>query len=531
MQYKFTNKEIEQRAFLKTIINEEFKTEIGEIFNPYDYQLDVCVPIVFKKYNRILINMTTQAGKSDIISLASLLLTRFYPGEKILMIAPQGEQSTIIKNYSDKHLLESKLMKSNIAIYENETDKISKKLRRLTEQTSKYRVTFSNNSEIKIASANINQKGKSLQGHAGTTIFIDECERIPKEIIRSMIYRMILKRPDVSIICISNPIERGFMYDHINTENWHYIQVGWKRVVKESRGRITKEMIMELKKEMTPVEFTIWCESKYPDKVPGQLISNKYIEWAYNNFDKKIRERSDYSIDINGKEYDYDHFMYGFDWKIKPHPKSIFCLGTDPAGEGKDQTVHILLEKRPDGIKILRDIDVIDKDEPVKTAGRILQKVVKWGKAGFIIKYLNVDDGGLGFGTTSILNEKLYQYGNKDIIVRPIKFGGKPFKFSDLENEINNKQYEQKIKIERFQNEKSRLYINLQKEFESSKIYIPKSEKLIKQLQSINYEISSEAKIKIKDNKDKGESPDWADALAIANDIPEFETYIGGIEL
>lgn len=516
------NIDFQRNALISAICQSEFKTRKNEIFDPYNYQLDIIRPILFSTHKRILINATSRSGKSDAVSIASLLTSRFYFGKKILIIAPQGEQTRIIKDYVDLHLIQSRYIQSNLSLYSEEKDNFS----RLRESVSKLKLKFKNNSEILLASANIHHGGGNLQGLGADIIIIDESERIPIEIINGMIMRMALEDKDVIIICISNPTTRGFLYSKINDPNWLYIHIGIERAIKESRGRITQQTVDELKRTMDPVQFMIFVLSLYPDKVIGQLISNKNRDYAVEYFETKIRRKVESTgLDLDSKEYEFDNFMYGYEWIIKPDKNSIYSIGTDPAGTGKNKTIIYIIEHTKTHKKIFRDFMKIDIDNPSKTAGNMLKLIIKWAKFGIEIKYVNVDASGYsgGTGVVSILESFFKKHNITNIEVRPIKFGGSPQKIGEITEEIDKDRKIEKLNKEIDANEKARIYCNLNKLFENSLIYIPRLNNLLLDIESIKYDYNSNAERIIINEKTQGKSPDYSDALAIAVDIPTYD--------
>jgi len=435
-----------------------FKDDRGEPLEICDYQKRIMETILYEKSKKTLCWATTRAGKSLAVALALILVATFRKGKKIRIIAPTKDHTAIIMNYITQHILDHDLI---IGQLEGMGEEI-KTVERLRKQISKNRITFKNNNEIMIITASISMQGRSLIGHGGNLIVIDETEQIPAEIIRTKVMRMLGDSPDSIVFMISNPSAKGFMYEAMHDSSWKQIKIHWQDCVKE--GRLSKEFVMEQKRELTDIEFKIWYESEYPEDYEDTLIRWSWIERA--------RDRDEF--------------------KLK---KADVVWGLDVAEFGNDLTV--LTGTETDGKRYnIKAIHSWGKTDTMRTVGKCQQYRLEKGET------IYVDATGVGSGVHSRLDELGY-----DSV--PVKVGKSPEKVANSE---------------RFLNQKAQFYWRLRTLFEHDKISIPNHRELIKQLSQMRYEMTSSKKIKIIDPGEKTldgvkvgkhKSPDFADSLML----------------
>jgi hypothetical protein len=356
------NKEI-----LETISNDVyelcrllFRNDEGKPLELYNYQIEIVETIMKKTHKKTLCWATTRAGKSLAVALGAILSAVFNKGEIIPIVAPTGDHAKIIMSYVIQHVLDTETVMNTLAI-----DIKGKTAERLRAELSKKRITFKNNSEIRIISADITREGRALIGWGGNTIIVDETESIPDEIIRTKMIRMLGDSEDSIIFLISNPIKKGFMYDARTNTDWHQIKIGWEQCVNE--GRLSKEFIDEQRNSLSQIEFTIWYEADYPEDTADTLIKWKWIEEA---IEKKIEGDG--------------NIIYGAD---------IAELGTDKS---------VLTKISRIGNSIRTDeISSWEKKDTMQTVGIIVNKIMKESA-------INVDSTGVGKGVYDRLIEMGY---------------------------------------------------------------------------------------------------------------------------
>lgn len=250
-----------------------FRNDSGKPLELYDYQVEIVETIMKKTHKKTLCWATTRAGKSLAVALGAILSAVFNRGERIPIVAPTGDHAKIIMSYVIQHVLDTETVMNTLAI-----DVKGKTAERLRAELSKKRITFKNNSEIRIISADITREGRALIGWGGNTIIVDETESIPDDIIRTKMIRMLGDSEDAIIFLISNPIKKGFMYDARTNTDWHQIKINWQDCVRV--GRLTKEFVDEQRDTLSPIEFIMWYEAEYPEDTEDTLIRWKWIEEA-----------------------------------------------------------------------------------------------------------------------------------------------------------------------------------------------------------------------------------------------------------
>jgi len=454
---------------ITTLILMLFRDDEGNPLKLYSYQVEIVKDIFFKRQQRELCWATTRAGKSLAVAIAIILRALFFPGEKIRIIAPTKDHTRIVMGYVVQHLLDHPYIVDQLAI-----DYSGMGAERLKRELSKQRITFKNNSEIMILTADIAHEGRALIGHGGTLIIVDEAESIPIEIVRAKIMRMPGDRIDAMVFMISNPTQFGFMYEKKKDKIWKQIKVGWEDCVKA--GRLTTEFIEERRKDLSPIEFTIWYEADYPEELEDSLISWKKIEKA---------------------------LALG---KLMPEPdkENRWELGVDVASMGADRTVFTTVEVSQKGEHYHRDTQKTSKQSTMNTVGKVIEL-----ERQYDYHRIKVDSTGLGTGPVDRLKEQAVGYK-----VAGINFGA---------------QAARSTRERTFLNLKAEMYWNLRELFESESIYMRHDNKLVDQLSKMRFEITSGGKTKIIDPE--GKSPDEADSLALACYNPDtVETIVDSIE-
>lgn len=414
-------------------------------------QTEIVRKIILKRPRRLMIWATTRYGKSLCVALGALLACMCSPAEKIRIIAPTTSLAKRIKTYVDAHVADHEDIIKCLGFDKGISEA------KLSRELSKERITFSNGSEISIMSAGVSStndisSGRTLLGAGGSIIIVDECESIPSKLVNTHIMRMAGERPDSVVILISNPIYKGFMYEHMNDPSWETVCIDWETSVRE--GRLTREFIEDRKRNLTEAEFTMWYEARYPED-----SDNTLIKWEW------IQEATDKKFDTPGD------FMFE-------------CVGIDPAGMGKDLTVMTHIQRFGNCV-LVKDIHSWGKKELIES-GHIIADYMKENK----IMYATVDDTGLG-GLAGILREML-----PECAIVPINFGGNP------------------THEPRASNMKAELYLNLRRFFIDGEICIPNHNVLRNQLNNILVEGLPNGKQRIDDGQSK--SPDFSDSLALA---------------
>ncbi len=421
--------------------------------------------VAFMEVKRLSICAMTRYGKTFCVALGIMLFLLMNKNKKFPLIGPKSEQAGILREYMTDLVLSCKSLR-DIAELDSRSgdDKIKK-------EASKKRLTFSNGCEYRVFSAYNDASGLMGFGigSGGGILVKDEATLINTK-ANAKIDRMIGDNPDEAMIVeLMNPWERGSKaYEHWLDPTWTHIHIDWKQALKE--GRTTQEFIDEQKKELTPLEFTVLYESKFPDQSEDSIFNLSKV---------RIAEKSDINLeptkeDLENKDY------------IKP----IKIISCDVADKGLDKTtIYWGYEKNGD-YQVTGDYSE-SKSENTAVAGRINDKIVEFiGKKDEGL--VNIDCIGVGTGVVSMVREFIEQEGYDNVTVNACHFG---------ESSKNKK---------RFFNKKAENYFKLMDLFNAEQIKIPKLKELNLQLMQMKWEFSSTKRIKILDPQ---KSPDFSDGL------------------
>lgn len=334
----------------------------------------------------------------------------------------------------------------------------SKGADRLKKEASKTRLTFSNGCEYRVIS--MHGEGFAAMGHGGDVLVVDEAARLTRKQYAKLI-RMLGDDAENSILIeMYNPFDRDTVaYDHSVSFRYERIEIDYHVGIEE--GRTTQAFVDEQAENMSPLEFCVFYLSKFPDEAEDTLILWSWI--------KK-------SLDVD----------------LTPKIKGGKAVaGTDVAEMGMDLTVLMKALTKSDYYK-LYSIKDWSKKETMQTVGIVRGNTTKEIKN-------TVDATGVGSGVYSRLKEEGYN-------AIEYKGGRKPTKEKDND---------------RFDNIKAMCFWRLRTLFEEGKLQLIKHEKLIAQLRSLKYELTSSGKIRIV--KLEGKSPDFADSLmlTVSNIVPE----------
>jgi hypothetical protein len=209
---------------------------------------------------------------------------------------------------------------------------------------------------------------------------------------------------------------------------------------------------------------------------------------------------------------------------------SVLRLGVDVARFGDDETV---IAPRIGG-KIF-DLRGYNKQDTMTTAGYALATALEFriARPDITLVEIAVDDSGVGGGVTDRLNEVVLEQGLPYVII-PVNNGAKP-----TDEHYENLGTECWAIVREVLQENFTAYI----QGKQSLLEFPEDEKLITQLTTRKYRMSSRGKIALErkeDMKKRGlQSPDRADAVALTfapgvsvvidqvYDDPDYDVHIG----
>jgi len=411
---------------------------------------------------RLIISAMTRYGKTRNVAIGLLLIIASTPiefrnkSQRILIIAPTTEQTSIIRNYIAEMIAKSSILCQLV----NKPSRSSPE--QLKNEMSKKRLTFKNGWEIITLTAhgeeNEDDPAPNLMGWGGDIVVLDEACLILNKVYTQRISRMLGDNAaDCKLITLINPWNmQNFAYQQWINPQFKKIHIGWQQALQE--GRTTEFFLKEQKDTLSDYEWTVLYESNFANESEDTLIRYDWIQRAAG-------------------VYPYPKKQIEF----TSYPQTVW--GLDVAEQGADLT--ILTKAETDGVqyKILEQ-QYLRERETMATADHVSLIVPK-------TENLNIDSIGVGAGVYS----RLTQLGYKTFSIR---VGEAPLVTSEAK---------------RFLNLKSQRWWTVRKLFEEDLISIPNNPKLISQLSQMRYEFTTISKIKIIDPE--GKSPDYADSLML----------------
>lgn len=444
---------------------------VKALFNNFDgYPFDLTegqsriFELVYEpEYTRVAIKAVTQYGKSDVVSMA-LIVSAVTRKEKILIVAPSGEQAKIIMTYVIDHLFDAPELTQMLEIEES--------IERLKRERSRKRITFRNGSEIFILTANqreLTKEAKNLMGFGATIVVVDESSLLSDPVF-TKILRMVLTRrgteeEDYSkkLVQLGNPFEDNHFARAFEDKRYKTLTVHWKQAVEE--GRMALDDVQEARDSMSSLEFTILYESEFPKEGRADAIfPSDWVDLAVENKSAVVGDKK---------------------------------AGVDVARFGDDSTVYCF---RDGGI--VRKLLSVNKRDTMEVTG--------WARQQIDIDNpieTNIDIIGVGSGVYDRLNEEEY-----DVV--PINVGEKARGFEEDGRQSHEKYY----------NLKAQLLFDLRDWFKPvenvSRISIPNDPLLIEELKQIRYAFDSKKRIKVESKEDMKKrikrSPDRLDTLMLS---------------
>ncbi len=449
---------MEAEEILRTVIrNRDVKFLCRYYFNEKITPLQEVLirKVTFQSYKRFIVCAMTRWGKTWCVSRGVALFLLMNRNRKIIFVAPQREQASILRDYMAELIYKCPVLTEI-------TDLDISGLEKIKKQASRSRQTFSNDCEYRVFTAH--GGGSGLMGFGlgsdGGIVVVDEGALVDDD-AWAKITRMLGDNPDKStIIELLNPWDRATrVFDHWNADDYEKFHVGWEDAIKD--GRTTKEFVEQQRKELTKLEFQVLYESMFPDEGEDSVFNLL-----------KIKEAE----------------------KKKHNTGSQFIISCDVADKGLDKTVIIVGCKHKYGYSIT-DIYSEDKSENTDVAGRILDRI-KQNLSNKIKVFIDVI--GVGAGVHSMVKTEC-EIINQGRAKNKIKVVGCHFG----ENPV--------LEIDRFANKKSENYFRLRELFIEGMISIPHHKILFNELLAIKWKFSGKHKIIIIDPEQK--SPDFADAL------------------
>lgn len=265
-----------------------FRNDNGDPFEMTAGQIALFRAIYEKQNPRTQFECYTQYGKSDTVSMATLLRATTFP-EKWIILGGSKEKAGIIMGKLITHIFENDYTLGKLQLAEGES------LDRLKHERSKDRITFAvddagNVGEVVILSAETRKKGQDagdiLIGHGAKNLIEDDAALIP-DMIHGKAMRMLGGHKDNFLLKITNTFGRNHAYkssaiaqydaerlprpgDYVSDAQFRVLKIGWEQGVAE--GRITPEYVQEMRGLLDPVMFGILYDCVYP---PSDMVDEQ----------------------------------------------------------------------------------------------------------------------------------------------------------------------------------------------------------------------------------------------------------------
>jgi len=445
---------------VKSIAYFLFKAKLTEA------QQTIVRKIAYSESKRLQISAMTRYGKTYCAAIGICLYILFNKDKRIALIAPQGEQAEILRNYLSELILSNPIL-TDLADLENVSG-----VDRLKKEASKNRLTFKNGCEYKIFSAYY--EAQRLMGFGADLIVCDEAALITHKAY-TKIMRMLGDDPENAILIeLYNPWTRDSKaFEHYLSGNFEILHIDWRVALKE--GRTTEAFITEQQQNMTELEFAVLYESRFPEEEEDSIFRLSDIE-ACMTKEPHIKPEAKKIIDSNISKHNYKQI--------------IAC---DVADKGLDETV--IMWGYYDG----NEYEIVDTysektSENMQIVSRIIATINQFCSFKMSTD-INIDSIGVGVGVISALKAQIKEKNWQQYVkVNACHFG------------------EQAIQKDKFANKKAENYFRAENLIHNQTIKLPKIEKLKNQLLAMKWEFAgSTGKIKILDPENY--SPDWSDCL------------------
>ncbi len=384
----------------EAIDNEDFKFITEWLFpdhraaqNLTFYQCYIGKQIAFSKSKRISISAYTRYGKTQIVAIAVCIFILINKNKKIKFIGPTDEQAGLIKDYMSELILSSR---NDIIL--NLTEITATGAERIKAEASQKRMTFRNGCEYRVITAH--GKGFKAMGHGGDLIIMDEAALISRESYAKIV-RMLGDDPEKAILVeLYNPWDRDTKaFDHSISSRFLRIRIDWKIGIQE--GRTTEEHIIEMREDMTPLEFCVLYDSQFPDQAEDALHSLAMIEAAekiFFNFEDELKHIIDKlsKPDILRKSE-----KEALEHDLVRYKMIISC---DPADQGLDLSVVNWGIERDGTLYEPYGVWSEAKSDPMELVGKLINRAEIYVDP-MVQGEIKIDRVGIGSGSLSRLKE------------------------------------------------------------------------------------------------------------------------------
>jgi hypothetical protein len=423
---------------LKDFVASHFVTESGAPLLLTTYQERFIRDVLEDKNpkGKYVFLACTRVGKTEAAACLGTLVAILNDGEEVTIVAPTHNQAERmfkrVRNY----------FMSNKALFS---------LLDLTRGFRRDEINLVNASTLRCLSAG---NPESLLGFGATTLIVDEAGSISVDVMKTRVLRMLTAAPARGarprLILLGTPHVGNFLYEAWTSDEFFKYKVGWKDGVEA--GILSRDEVEYARKVMSDEQFRCWYEAEFLNLSGSGLFNLREVALCMSGELLKKAEPG------------YDYYA-----------------GLDIARFGDDETALVIC-RIPVGATVEEQpVELVwyktrSKKSISDTVGWVLDICQKWG-----VKYIAVDEVGLGAGAVDFLRERLGD------IVYPVSLVG---------------------------NERRDVYMTLQSMIENRQLVLPRNDELLlRQFSSFKAEYTSDGRIMIK--KTKGMRDDVVDALAL----------------
>lgn len=273
------------------LVRRFFKNDYGEPFEMTAGQIGLFRAIYERQQPRIQFDCYTQYGKSDVVSMATLLRASTFR-EKWIILGATKDKANIIMSKLIKHIFENDYTLAKFEIPKDESADMIRRTRAKDHIT--FKVDAENIGEVITLSADARKKsqdaGDILIGHGGQNLIEDDAALIP-DTIHGKALRMLGGHKDNFLLKITNSFGRNHAYRSRIDPKFLKIIIDYKQGLAE--GRLTEEYIEEMRGILDPIMFGVLYECIYP---PADMVDDQ--GWMPILTEEQVQAAMDKSKDL-----------------------------------------------------------------------------------------------------------------------------------------------------------------------------------------------------------------------------------------
>ncbi|NYZ78168.1 Hint domain-containing protein, partial [Candidatus Micrarchaeota archaeon] len=360
---------------------------------------------------------------------------------KTTMLAAKALHHAILNPSAQAIIISRSQRQSNI-LFQHVLNAVNhSRLTKYVSQQTQTQIRFKNNSLI--VSLPCGRSGDTSRGYSPTLLIFDEAAFIPNDVFAAL--RPSTAASKAQRVYSTTPLAKtGFVYQL------------WANAKNVSRHHVPSTDCPRIPPAFLESERDLMTEAEFNREYLGEFLSQTDNWLPAEEVHAAVNQ--DYYLALSP-----DHHVHNV---ITPaSTEHDFYLGIDPARFGLDDTVFTVSARTKEGAWTVVETLAVSKSSTPNTIGHAKELAKKWG-----VKRIYVDANGLGGGSADLLKEAQADFSEFNAEVRFVNF--------TLE-------------------EKDGLYRNLKRLFEKKLITIPDCRKLVFQLTDLEYEFSSNGRVKV----------------------------------